>query len=190
MFNFWLCIYPIFKHWLLFIHGFPSFIQRSSSEQPSTHSLRSSCPTQMPLDPYLRIPRTLKWMTSPSPIPSSDWNSWFYHSSLLNVSSAPSWHFPLILSLLHQYPLWFPSFLCLHPIILPSLPLFQSTHYSLHVYDPKTISLGRGHHGSWEGNALYQGRRSGWWLLLDHLPNGQHRSQIFNSIRPRSCDRS
>src|SRR5882724_7454114 len=42
----------------LFVHGFPSFIQRSSSEQPSTHSLQSSCPTQMPLDLYLRIPRT------------------------------------------------------------------------------------------------------------------------------------
>ena len=42
----------------LFVHGFPSFIQWSSSEQPSTHSLRSSCLTQMPLDPYLRIPST------------------------------------------------------------------------------------------------------------------------------------
>src|SRR5882724_2112859 len=42
----------------LFVHGFPSFIQRSSSKQPSAHSLRSSCLTQMPLDPYLRIPRT------------------------------------------------------------------------------------------------------------------------------------
>src|SRR5882724_3584690 len=34
-------------------------------------------------------------------------------------------------------PLWFPSILHLHPIILPSLPLFQPTHYSLHVYDLK-----------------------------------------------------
>jgi len=36
----------------------------------------------------------------------------------------------------------------------------------------------------------YQGRRSGWHLLLDHLPYGQHRSRIFNASRPRSCDRS
>src|SRR5882724_6797024 len=42
----------------LFAHGFPSLIQRSSSEQPSTHSFQSSCPTQMPLDPYSRITRT------------------------------------------------------------------------------------------------------------------------------------
>jgi len=42
----------------LFLHGFPSFIQQSSSEQPSAHSLQSSCPTQTPLDPYLRIPWT------------------------------------------------------------------------------------------------------------------------------------
>src|SRR5882724_4346036 len=42
----------------LFIHGFPSFIQQSSSEQPSAHSLRASCLTQMPLDPYSRIPWT------------------------------------------------------------------------------------------------------------------------------------
>src|SRR5882724_12333516 len=47
----------------LLIHGFPSFIQQSSSEQPSAHSLRSSCPTQMPLDLYLRNPQTYKWMT-------------------------------------------------------------------------------------------------------------------------------
>src|SRR5882724_1713805 len=42
-------------------------------------------------------------------------------------------------------PTVFPSFLNLHPIILPSLPLFQLTHYSL----------------SQEGNTLYQGRRLG-----------------------------
>src|SRR5882724_11878366 len=42
----------------LFVHIFPSFIEQSSSKQPSTHSLRSSCPTQMPLDLYSRIPRT------------------------------------------------------------------------------------------------------------------------------------
>jgi len=39
-------------------HGFPSFIQQSSFEQPSAHSLWSSCPTQMPSGLYLRIPRT------------------------------------------------------------------------------------------------------------------------------------
>src|SRR5882724_9465510 len=98
-------------------------------------------------------------MTSPSPIPSSSCNGQFDHSSLLDASSAPSWHFPLIILL--WYPLWFLSFLCLHPIIFPSLPLFQPTHYSLHIYDPKNHIIWRGHHGSQEGNALYQGRRSG-----------------------------
>jgi len=83
----------------------------------------------------------------------------FDHSRLLATSSAPSWHFSLILSLLLWYPLWFPSFLHLHPIILPSLPLFQPTHYSLHIYDPKDHIMWRRHHGSQEGNALYQGRR-------------------------------
>src|SRR5882724_4029126 len=42
----------------LCVHRFPSFIQQSSSKQPSTHSLQSSCLTQMPLDPYSRITRT------------------------------------------------------------------------------------------------------------------------------------
>src|SRR5882724_6237485 len=62
----------------------------------------------------------------------------------------PSWHFPLILSLLLWYPLWFPSFLCLHPIILPLLPLFLLTHYSLHVYNPKD-------HITWERTSWKSG---------------------------------
>src|SRR5882724_550135 len=37
----------------LFVHGFPSFIQQSSFEQPSAHSLQSSCLTQMPSSLYL-----------------------------------------------------------------------------------------------------------------------------------------
>jgi len=40
-------------------------------------------------------------------------------------------------------------------------PLFLLTHYFLHIYDPKNLSLERGHHRSWEGNVLYQGRRMG-----------------------------
>src|SRR5882724_11580046 len=74
----------------------------------------------------------------------------FDHSRLLNTSSAPSWHFPLILSLLLQYPLWFPSFLHLHPIILPLLLLFQPTHHSLHIYDPKD-------HITWEKTSRKSG---------------------------------
>jgi len=88
------------------------------------------------------------------------------------------------------YPLWFPSFLHLHPIILPSLPLFQLTHYSFHIYDPKD-------HITWErtlqkseGNTLYQ--VEDWddiyyWITccMEH-----HWSQIFNSSWLRSCDRS
>src|SRR5882724_7424250 len=49
----------------------------------------------------------------------------------------------------------------LSAIILPSLPLFQPTHYSLHIYNLKDhITWGRTSQ-KWEGNALYQGRRSG-----------------------------
>ena len=68
-------------------------------------------------------------------------------------------------------------------------------HHSHHSYQPtissmlmtpETISFGRGHHGNWEGNALYQGRRTG---SLDHLPNGLHRSRVLNPSQPRSCDR-
>src|SRR5882724_10638650 len=58
---------------------------------------------------------------------------------------------PIDLSLLLRYPLCFPSFLHLHPIILPSLPLFQLTHYSLHVYDPKD-------HITWERTSQKSGR--------------------------------
>jgi len=54
-----LLLIPIFYNTgLLLVHGFPSFVQQSSSEQPSAHSLRSSCLTQLPLDLYLRIPQT------------------------------------------------------------------------------------------------------------------------------------
>src|SRR5882724_3917604 len=64
-------------------------------------------------------------------------NSLFDHSNLLDVSSAPSWHFLLILSLLLWYPLWFLSLLCLCQMILPLFPSFLLTHYFLHVYNPR-----------------------------------------------------
>src|SRR5882724_1375647 len=41
-----LLLSPYLNTGSLFIHGFPSFIQRSSSEQPSAHSFQSSCLTQ------------------------------------------------------------------------------------------------------------------------------------------------
>jgi len=93
-----------------------------------------------------------------SPIPSSEWNSQFgqFDHSRLLTTAVPIMALPLILSLLLRYPLWFPSFLHLHPIILPSLPLFQLTHYSLHVYNLKDHIMWRRHHGSREGNTLYQ----------------------------------
>jgi len=57
-------------------------------------------------------------------------------------------------------PIVVSELLHLHPIILPLLLLFQPTHYSLHVYDPKDHIMWRRHHGSREGNVLYQDRRS------------------------------
>jgi len=59
-----------------------------------------------------------------------------------------------------------PSFLCLHPIILPSLPLFNRPH-SLHIYDPKKhimweidiTEVGRGTHfikvEDWDNNYFW-----------------------------------
>jgi len=66
---------------------------------------------------------------------------------------------------------------------------FLLTHYFLYVYDPESISFGRGHLGSWEGNTLWQGRSKGSWPLLDHLPYRLHRSWVLNLSWPRSCDR-
>jgi len=46
--------------------------------------------------------------------------------------------------------------------------IIQPTHYSSTSTTSKTISCGRRHHRSREGNALYQGRRSGYiyyWIL-------------------------
>src|SRR5882724_4057012 len=87
-------------------------------------------------------------MTSPRPIASSSCNGQFNHSGLPNVSSAPSWHFPLILLL--WYPQWFLSLLHLHPMILSSLPLFPLTHYFLHIYAPKD-------HLTWERTSQKSG---------------------------------
>jgi len=124
------------KHQSPFVYGFSIFHPWLSFEQPSTHSLWSTCPTQMPSGLYqgslrLRDGRPRQAKMHPS------WNNPFDHSSLLNASSAPSWHLLLILSLLLWYPLWFPSLLHLHPMILPSLPAFLLTHYFLHIYDPR-----------------------------------------------------
>jgi len=124
----------IFKHQLP-IHPWISIFHLTIIiKQPSSHSYWSTCPIQITLGPYLRIPQTLRWKTSPSPnVPSSCYSP-FDHSGLLNVSSAPSWHFLLILSLLLWYPLWFTS---QHQMISPLIPSFLPTHYFLHIYNPR-----------------------------------------------------
>jgi len=106
-------------------------------------------------------------------------------------ASAQSWHFPLILSLLQQYPLWFPRFVCLHPIIFPSLPLFQTNPlFPSMSMTPKTISFGEDIMEVRRGMHFIRVEDRDDQLLLDHLLYGQHRSRIFNSSWPRSCDRS
>jgi len=150
-FNFWLHTYPIFKHqlpihpWIYIFH--PTIIIK----QPSSHSHQSICPIQMTSSPYSRTPLTFKWKISPSPNVPSSWNSPYNHSSLLdqlfNVSSAPSWHSLLFLSLLLWHPLWF---LSLHWMILLSLLSVLTTHYFLHVYDPRD-------HIIWERKSLQSG---------------------------------
>jgi len=132
----------------------------------------------MTSSPYLRTPLILRWKTSPSPNVPSSWNSPFNHSSLLEWSydsRVLSWH-----------PLWFPS---LHWMILPLLLSFLLTHSFLHVYDPETISFGRGHYGSQEGNTLCQGRSKRSRSLLDHLLGGLNRSWVHNPSWLRSSDR-
>src|SRR5882724_12774804 len=54
------------------------------------------------------------------------------------------------------------SKLSVPPIILPSLPLFQLTHYSLHIYDPKDhITWGRTSQKSGGEHTL-----SGWKIMM------------------------
>jgi len=94
-------------------------------------------------------------MTSPKPNPilRLKWSIQSLQSTW--CKQCPSWHVPLILSLLLWYPLWFPSFLAPASIILPLLP-FIPTDPTIPSTSttPKTISLGRGHHGSWEGTCF------------------------------------
>jgi len=53
----------------------------------------------------------------------------------------------------------------------------------------ETILFGTGQYGSREGNMICQGRGKRSQPLLDHLPGGQHRSQVHNSSWSRSSDR-
>jgi len=106
---------------------------------------------------------------------SSSWNSPFDHSSLLDMSSAH-----------HGTSYWASAYIKWYH------------HHSHHSYwptisftlmIPETISFGRGHHRSWDGNTPYQDRSKGSQPLLDHLPYGIHRTQVLNLSRLRSCDR-
>ena len=178
---------PIFKHWLP--HSSMDFCLSPYCHYWTAFFAQPSINMSNPVtsSPYLRTPLTLRWKTSPSPTIPSSWNS---PSSLLdqpfNVSSAPSWHSLLFLSLHPWHPLWF---LSLHLMILPSLLSFLLTHYFLHFYDPRDHIIGRGHHGSQEGNMLCQGRGKGLRPLLYHLLCGLHRSWVLNSSQLRSSDR-
>jgi len=81
---------------------------------------------------------------SPSPVPSSDQNSWFDHVQSTQCRRAPSWHFPLILSLLLQYPCGFWAY-CAN---IHDIALLHYSHWptiSSMSMPPKIISLGRGH---------------------------------------------
>ena len=137
-FNFQLCTYPLFKHWLPIHPWISVFHLTIIIKQPSLHSHQSTCPIQMTSHPYGPLwhwdGRPLQAQTY---VPSS-WHSPYGHSSLLdrpfNASSASSWHFLLFLSFHLWYPLWFPS---LHQMISQSLPSFLPTHYFLHVYNPR-----------------------------------------------------
>jgi len=161
MFNFQLCALTYLNTDTPSIHGFPSFNSTIIIFTAYITLHQSSCPTLMPSS----LSSNILGLRNGNPHQTQLYPQVETIDSItpvyLTTSSAPSWQFLLILSLLLWYPLWFPSLLHLHPMILPLLPLFLLTHYFLHVYDPKTISLERGHHRSQEGNVLYQGRRLG-----------------------------
>jgi len=147
--------------------------------------------TQMPLD-HTRDHSDLEMdnLAKPNPILKLKRSLRSIRSlQTLATSSAPSWHFHWFSAYSYGNPCGFRAFCaCIQYVAIASIS--QPTHYSLHIYDLKDHIMWEKHHRSREGNALYQGRRSGWHLLLDHLPYGQHRSRIFNASRPRSCDRS
>jgi len=47
---------------------------------------------------------------------------------------------------------------------------FLLTHYFLYIYNPETISFGRGLDSSWEGNMLCQGKKQGsqhYWITAE-----------------------
>ena len=133
---------PIFKLQLPICPWISIFHPTIIIKQPS-HDHWSTCPIQMTSSLYSRTPLKFRWKTSPSPNIPSSWKSPYNHSSLLNqpfdVSSAPSWHSLLFLSLHPWHPLWFPS---LHWMISPLLLSFLLTHYFLHIYDPRDHIIG------------------------------------------------
>src|SRR5882724_9311683 len=71
-----------------------------------------------------------------------------------DVSSAPSWHSLLFLSLHPWHLLWFPALIELycHCSYYSYQPILSSMSMT-----PETISFGRGHHSSMKGNTLCQG---------------------------------
>jgi len=187
MFNFWLCTYPL---WNTNSHLSMDFIFHPMIVIWTAFNtcLWSTCPTQMPSGLYSRILRLRDGRPRQAKMHPS-WNNPFDHSSLLNASSAPSWHLLLISAYSYGTHCGFQAY-CTY--------IQWYCHHSQHSYwptisstfmTPETISFGKGHHRSQEGNMLYQGRRMGWWPLLDHLLSGLHRSWVLNSSQLRSCDR-
>jgi len=177
-----LCFY-LFKHWTP--HSSMDFhlsTQRSSLNSPTSYCHSLSCPTLMPSICFWSPSYFINGRSSPNPVAFSVANSQFDHSGLLATSSAPSWHFLLILSLLLQYPLWFPSLLCLHSTdffhapIIPTDPLFPP-----HQWPQRHITWERTSQNS--GRECHFIRVEEWMmkLLLDHMPYGFHRSGVLTS---------
>jgi len=87
-------------------------------------------------------PSDLEMDNLAKPIPSSDWNSQFNLSGLLDVSSAPSWHFPW--SSAYSY-----STYCGFQASVPAsnniaiAPIIQLTHYSSTSTTQRPYHLGR-----------------------------------------------
>jgi len=87
---------------------------------------------------YLRIPRTYKWTTLPTPIPSSDWNSQFDTPVYL------TWQCPIMALLIDHstptVPTRVSELTAPHPIYFHAPLFLQPTIF--HVYDPNPYHWG------------------------------------------------
>jgi len=134
----------------------------------------------MTSSPYLRTP----WHWNRRPFQAQSYLK--LKQSLMTLKSnwltiwckqCPIWHSLLFLSLHYGTHCGFQASLN----VIAITPLIPLTTISSTFYDPRTISFGRGNHGSQEGNTLCQ-VEEGITTLLDHLLSGPNRSGFATKV--------